>query len=92
MFTYPRHWCRDQDMAPDLERMKNVRTAYKGHCTRNTTRAEVIMSSDNPDVVELENLLENLTLRMEKIVSISGQVLDLVSPDDIEQEVQSSLV
>ena len=49
------------------ERLKNVRAAYKGHCTRNMDAATKLMEDGSNEVDELENLLENLSLRMEKI-------------------------
>ena len=43
-------------MATDVNRLKSIRTAYKGHCTRNKKEANEIMSGgDNPDIEELDS-------------------------------------
>ena len=47
-------------MATDIDRLKDIRAAYKGHCTRNKNVADDVMNSPNPDVEELENILEAL--------------------------------
>ena len=92
---YSRQWCRDQDcykdMGTELARMKSIRTAYKGHCTRNFTAANDMMTEASPNIDELENLLENLTLRMEKIAVLDKQILEALEPDAIDEEVQSSI-
>ena len=54
-------------MAEDLKRLINIRAAYKGQCTKNMKTAEMIMSSYEPSVEELEDLLEKILTRMEAI-------------------------
>ena len=78
-------------MADDLKRLKDVRAAYKGHCTRSMTKAEGIMSSTNPDRDELQNLLEAVSLRREKISLEDQRIENSVEPTDIESEIQGAL-
>ena len=78
-------------MATDIDRLKGIHAAYKGHCTRNKNVTDDVMNSSNPDIEELENILEALSLRMEKITAIDQQILDSIQADHIDREVHDGL-
>ena len=78
-------------MATDIDRLKGIRAAYKGHCTRNKNVADDVMNSPNPDIEELENILEALSLGMEKITAIDQQILDSIQADHIDREVHYTM-
>ena len=59
----------------DLRRLKYIRAAYKGHCTRNITTSETIMAEEEPNLEELETLLERVLTRKEAI-SVGDQKIE----------------
>ena len=63
-------------MADDVAKLRSIRTAFKGHCTRNINDATEIMNSDTPDTVRLEVLLEAVSTRFEKITTVNQKILD----------------
>ena len=75
-------------MATDINRLKSIRTAYKGHCTRNKKEANEIMSSeDNPDIEELESIFEGLSLRMDKITKLDQEIFNAIDEGELANEV-----
>ena len=78
-------------MAEDLKRMKDVRAAYRGHCTRNVEEAEKLMKTSMPDLNKLKDILEAVSIRREKISFTDDKIENLVDSEDIDTEVQEAL-
>ena len=96
--NFLRHWCRDQDtaeqllkMGEDLKRLISVRGAYRGHCTRAIKAANEIMELYSPNLDTLEDVVEGLCSRMERL-SLQNQKIELAVPEDkIEEEITQTL-
>ena len=70
------------------DRLKSIRTAYKGHCTRNRNEANAIMDDENdPDIEELESIFEGLSLRMDKITKLDQEIFSAIDENDVAAEV-----
>ena len=75
-------------MATDVNRLKSIRTAYKGHCTRNRKEANEIMTgADNPGIEELESIFEGLSLRMDKITKLDQEIFNTIDEGELANEV-----
>ena len=59
----------------DMGRLKAVRVAYRGHCTRTINKAKEIMDLDSPDLTGLETLLERLQSRIKKIAAMDDKIM-----------------
>ena len=77
-------------MAEDLQRLKDIRSAYRGHCTRNMEAARVIMEAPIPDINKLKDLLKTVIARKDKLALIDSKVENMVDAKDIEAEVQDA--
>ena len=74
-----------------MKRLKTVRAAYRGHCTRAVKAASGIMESHEPDLKSLENTFEGLCSRMEQL-SLQNQKIELaVAEDKIDEEIMQTL-
>ena len=62
-----------------------LRSAYKGHCTRDFKKAESLMQSKTPDVEELSNILEYLERRTNEIRELDTKIA-ISYADDVEIE------
>ena len=82
---------RVKEMAEELVTLKNIRAAYKGHCTKNEVNSENIMKSAESDYEELESILEAYTLRLEKISVMDQKIEGLIGVDDLTAEVGAVL-
>ena len=73
----------------DVNRLKSIRTAYKGHCTRNKAEANAIMDDGvaDPDLEELESIYEGLSLRMEKIAKLDQEIFSAIDEPEVANEV-----
>ena len=71
-------------MAEDLRRLKSIRGAYKGHCTRNIGAAETIMQCDEPSNEELQTILERVVTRMDAITVVDQKIETKVEENDLE--------
>ena len=81
-------------MAEELKRQKDVRKAYRGHCTQNMKEAETIMFSENEDdstLIKLEDLLQTVTKRMEKITLCDDKIESMASSETVETEISDAL-
>ena len=75
----------------DTARLKSIRAAYKGHCTRNITRANAIMASTTPELDELDTILERVVNRMEAIAGVDRQIETKVEDGELEAEINEAL-
>ena len=80
-------------MAEEFKRVKDVRAAYRGHCTRNMEQAKMIMGAwtDETSLEELKDVLETVTSRMEKITLCDDKIEKLAKSEEIEKEVCDAL-
>ena len=74
-----------------LKKLKSVRTAYCGHCTRNIKDASMMMMSDNPDVDDMSNLVDAVTERLRKINQIDEEIERFSGPDTVGKEIEEYL-
>ena len=74
-----------------LKKLKSVRTAYRGHCTRNIKDASTMMMSDNPDVDDMSNLVDAVTERLRKINQIDEEIERFSGPDTVGKEIEEYL-
>ena len=79
------------NVATNIDRLKSIRTAYKGHCTRNKNEANVIMDEEDPDIEELESIYEGLSLRMEKISKLDQEIFNAIDDENVANEVDLAL-
>ena len=80
-----------EDMAEEIRKITSVRASYKGHCKRNEDAAADIMSSPDPNLEELQNILEAYTVRVEKICVLDEKMEGLVDVKDIDEEIKEAL-
>ena len=78
-------------MAEEVKRLKDVRTAYKGHCTRNMQKADGIIGSTEPNLDELDDILEAMSLRRAKISEVDALIEKSVDTTEIDKEIQGTL-
>ena len=78
-------------MGEDLKRLISVRGVYRGHCTRAIKAENEIMESYSPNLDTLEDVVEGLFSRMERL-SLQNQKIELAVPEDkIEEEITQTL-
>ena len=70
-----------------------LRSAYKGHCTRDFKKAESLMQSKTPDVEELGNILDRLERRTNEISELNTKITTSSTDDvEIEAAIEDSLL
>ena len=79
------------EMAEELEKLKAIRGAYRGHCTKNEVVAEQIMSDPDPNLDELRNILEAYTIRLDKITLIDQKIESMIDATGIAEEIEAVL-
>ena len=78
-------------MTENVQRLKDVRAAYKGHNTRAMDKATAMMSSGFPDVEELRGMLEAITLRESKIACIDDKLENAIPTEELEAEIKHAI-
>ena len=80
-------------MTEDINKMKSIRAAYKGHCTQDFNKAEKLISLKSSDHAELEALVDRLTRRAEEIAQMDAKiVMSLEIEEDILKDTESALL
>ena len=64
-------------MTEDINKMKSIRAAYKGHCTQDFKKADKLITSKSSDHAELEALVDRLTRRAGKIAQMDAKICDV---------------
>ena len=71
-------------MTEEINKMKSVRAAYKGHCTQDFKRAEKLIASTTSDQIELEAPVDRLTRGAGEIAQMDAEiVMSLETEEDI---------
>ena len=80
-------------MREDINKMKSIRAAYKGHCTQDFKKAEKLITSKSSDHAELEALVDRLTRRAGEIAQMNAKiVMSLETEEDILKDTESALL
>ena len=80
-------------MTEDINKIKSVRAAYKGHCTQDFNREEKLITSKSSDHAELEALMDRLTRRAGEIAQMDAKiVMSLETEEDILKDTESALL
>ena len=79
-------------MAEELNRNRNIRGAFRGHCSRDLKKAEQIMDEDPADIKDLIALQERLERRMVDLKDLDNAIIRAYSnQSDTEREVEDVL-
>jgi len=62
-------------MTEDINKMKLIRVAYKGHCTQDFKKADKIITSKSSDRAELEAVVDRLTRRAGEIAQMDAKIV-----------------
>ena len=80
-------------MTEDINKMKSIRAAYKGHCTQDFKKSEKLLTSETPDQAELEALMDRLIRRAGEIAQMDAKiVMSLETEEDILKDTESALL
>ena len=80
-------------MTEDINKMKSIRAAYKGHCTQDFKKAEKLITSKSSDHAELEALVDRLTRRAGEIAQMDAKIaMSLETEEDILKDTESALL
>jgi len=73
-----------------VARKKRIRAGHKASATRIVTQINGILSEDNPDLTKLLQLKLSIQEKLETIKSLDGELLDLVTEDDLTSEIEQA--
>ena len=78
----------------EFSRLKTIRAAYKGHCTRDVKKAERFLNAiDKIDEAELVAIADRLNRRMEEIIVMDNQIQTLITDsNELEKEIEDALL
>lgn len=74
----------------ELTKKKHVRAGHKASATRNITRAEVLLTKDNPDAPTLMQIKMSLQEKLDTLRQLGDEIVNLLDDkaavvEDIEQ-------
>ena len=78
-------------MGENLKRLISVKGAYYEHCTRTVKAANEIMESYLPNLEALEDVLEGLCRRMERLSPQNEKTELAVPEDELKRKVRKHL-
>ena len=75
----------------DFEKLKNKRTAYKGHITRVEKELTELLAKDRIELIDLQGLKNSYVEKIERVKELDTKISDLISDDLFDREMEEQL-